>query len=82
MMTCEEAVAALWRHLEDDGAAEDALSLDDHLVLCRRCCGESEFAAMLRDLWMRAAADDGADALPPTARDRFERTLAALGEAP
>jgi predicted anti-sigma-YlaC factor YlaD len=82
MMSCDEAVAALWRHLEDEAAGGDTLALDDHLVRCRRCCGESAFAGMLRDLWVRAAADGGVDELPRAARERFEGTLAALGDAP
>ena len=73
-MTCDEAVAELWRHLEGDTASE--LALDDHLTRCRRCCGEAEFAEMLRDLWARTSGD----VLPDAVRLRLEGTLATLGE--
>lgn len=77
MMTCDDAVDALWRHIEGDDGERDVTALDDHLGRCRRCCGEAEFAALLRQLWIRTAGDS----LPDAVQDRFERTLAALAES-
>lgn len=73
MMSCQEAVAALWRHLEDPAPGDDA-GLSDHLGRCRRCCGEAEFAGMLQDLWARTSTE----VVPAPARERFEALLASL----
>lgn len=74
MMSCQEAVTALWRHLEDPVPDGDGARLEDHLGRCRRCCGEADFAGMLRDLWARTPSD----VVPAPARDRFEALLASL----
>jgi anti-sigma factor (TIGR02949 family) len=50
MMSCDEAVRRLWAYLEEELDARDAGRVEDHLALCRRCCGEAEFAAALRDV--------------------------------
>lgn len=50
MITCDEAVRRLWSYVDGDLAPDDSARVDDHLALCRRCCGEAEFTAALRDL--------------------------------
>lgn len=73
-MTCDEAVAQLWRHLEERDGDVVAADLDEHLGRCRNCCGEAEFAGLLTDLWTRASTD----ALPPSIGERFEGLLTTL----
>ena len=48
MITCSEAVYQLWAYL--DGAIEEAdrAAIEEHLSVCKRCCGEAEFADELR----------------------------------
>lgn len=81
MLSCEEAVDQLWRHLETDavgggtaGARGSDPDLDGHLALCRQCCGEADFAQMLRELWISSSVD----ALPDDVGARFERFLSEL----
>jgi anti-sigma factor (TIGR02949 family) len=50
VISCDEAVRRLWEYLEDELPADDRGRVDGHLALCRRCCGEAEFTAALRDL--------------------------------
>ena len=73
MISCAEAVRQLWEYL--DGAAGQAQSaaIEEHLSLCRRRCGEAEFAAELRT-FLAAHADDD---IPPQVHARL---LAALGQ--
>lgn len=76
MISCEEAVRRLWEHLElPPSVAEQAL-LDAHLALCRRCCGEAEFATELRDVLQRLPPED----LPPDAARRLEKLITQLEE--
>ena len=48
MISCSDAVRQLWDYL--DGAVEesDRSAIEEHLGLCRRCCGELEFSEELR----------------------------------
>jgi hypothetical protein len=55
MITCSEAVTQLWEYL--DGA----------LGVCRRCCGEVEFAEELKEFM----AHHGSDSLPEDVRTRL-----------
>lgn len=50
MISCDDAVRRLWEYLDNDLAADDRGRVENHLALCRRCCGEAEFAAALQDL--------------------------------
>ena len=76
MISCEEAVRRLWEHLElPPSVAEQAL-LDAHLALCRRCCGEAQFATELRGVLRRLPPED----LPPEAAQRFEQLIRQLEE--
>ena len=73
MISCAEAIRQLWEYL--DGAADQAESaaIEEHLSICRRCCGEAEFAGELRT-FLAAHADDG---IP---HDVHVRLLTALGQ--
>lgn len=50
MISCSEAVRRLWEYLDQELDRGEQVQVEDHLALCRRCCGEAEFAGALRDL--------------------------------
>jgi anti-sigma factor (TIGR02949 family) len=78
VITCAEAVRQLWEYL--DGVADHAqtAALEEHLSLCRRCCGEAEFAAELRSFLVAHASDD----IPPQAHARLLAALAQITGQP
>lgn len=78
MISCAEAVRQLWEYL--DGAAGQAQSaaIQEHLSLCRRCCGEAEFAAELRG-FLAAHADHD---IPPQVQARLLAALVQITDQP
>ncbi|MPZ88371.1 MAG: zf-HC2 domain-containing protein [Nitriliruptorales bacterium] len=48
MITCAEAVGRLWAYLERELDVAGRAQVEAHLDVCRRCCGEVEFAEELR----------------------------------
>jgi mycothiol system anti-sigma-R factor len=48
MISCAEAVRQLWEYLDGAVDAATRARVEEHLGLCRRCCGELEFAEELR----------------------------------
>ena len=74
MISCAEAVRRLWEHLELAPTVTEQALLDAHLALCRRCCGEAEFAAQLRAVLRRQPAEDP----PPLVAQRFEALITQL----
>lgn len=76
MISCEEAVRRLWERLELPPSPADQTLLDAHLALCRRCCGEAQFAAELRGVLRRSAPGE----LPPDAAERLEALIRQLEE--
>ena len=77
MISCEEAVRRLWEHVERTATPREAALLEEHLALCRRCCGEAGFAAELRGLLRRTPAPE----LPGDAAARLEALVADLERA-
>ena len=76
MIACREAVERLWSYLDRniDRAQED--ELEQHLGLCRHCCGELEFAKQVRSK-LASSADTPLEA---TARQRLQKFAQRLGE--
>jgi anti-sigma factor (TIGR02949 family) len=74
LIPCGEAVRRLWDYADSALSPEDAAAVEEHLLFCRRCCGELEFATELRALLRSHAKDD----LPPRVRHRLERFLEEL----
>lgn len=76
MITCAEAVRALWDYL--DGVVEEAerAPIEEHLAFCRRCCGEVEFAHELRAFLVAQAGEE----FPADVRQRLTVTLDTLEE--
>jgi anti-sigma factor (TIGR02949 family) len=74
MISCSQAVSQLWDYVEGavEGAQRDAL--DEHLGVCRRCCGEVEFTEELR----RFLAHHGDEDLPPEVKSRLTSFLKEL----
>jgi mycothiol system anti-sigma-R factor len=75
VITCAEAVRELWNYL--DGLVDEPQreAVEEHLGVCRRCCGELEFAEELRGFLARHAGEE----MPPDVRARLTATLDELG---
>lgn len=58
MISCSEAVRQLWEYLDNELGADDRSRVEQHVALCRRCCGEAEFTAALRDLLRSSAGPE------------------------
>ncbi len=54
MISCTEAVRHLWEYLEEDLDDVNQQQVEEHLAVCRRCCGEAEFAGALRNFMTSA----------------------------
>ena len=67
MISCSEAVRQLWDYLDGAVDGPQKAAIEEHLGVCRRCCGEVEFAEELRNFLSNHAADD----LPPDVRARM-----------
>lgn len=48
MISCRDAVRQLWEYLDGAVAEPDRHAIEEHLSVCKRCCGEVEFAEELR----------------------------------
>ena len=75
MISCSEAVRQLWEYLDGALDATDRALVEEHLGLCRRCCGELEFAEELRRFLASSAHED----LPDDVLRRLNQTLEELG---
>jgi mycothiol system anti-sigma-R factor len=76
VITCAEAVEQLWEYL--DGTIDDSRreAIEEHLSVCRRCCGEVEFAEELRAFLAAHAAEE----IPDDVRTRLAATLDEIVE--
>lgn len=76
MIACRDAVERLWTYLDRalDRTREE--ELEQHLGLCRHCCGELEFAKQVRAK-LKTTADTP---LAPTARERLDAFVEGLGK--
>jgi mycothiol system anti-sigma-R factor len=75
VITCRDAVTRLWAYLDQNLGRLGEAELEDHLGLCRHCCGELEFAKQLRERLRRSGASS---AMPADIRARLERRLKDL----
>ena len=71
MIDCSDAVRRLWDYLEGAVGEADRQAIEEHLDVCKRCCGEAEFATELRDFLVSHAGDE----LPKDAKDRLTTFL-------
>lgn len=75
MIACKEAVERLWDYLDRHLGEREELEIDQHLGLCRHCCGELEFAKQVRSKLSDAATPP----LPGETRSRLEGMLRRIG---
>jgi len=78
VINCKEAVARLWAYLDRHLERVQERELEEHLGLCRHCCGELEFARQIRE---RLKGSGAADPVPDEARARFDTLLGGLEKA-
>jgi len=76
MIACHDAVERLWSYLDRNLDRTQDQELEEHLGLCRHCCGELEFAKQVRT----KLADSAQTPLPPGARERLQKFVQRLGE--
>lgn len=74
MISCSEAVRDLWNYLDGLVDESERAAVEEHLSVCRRCCGELEFAEELRGFLARNADEE----LPPAVHARLRATLTEL----
>jgi mycothiol system anti-sigma-R factor len=74
MISCAEAVERLWAYLDGALTADDKAALEQHLGICRVCCGEAEFARELRGFLARSAGEE----IPDDVRARLIASLDEL----
>lgn len=72
MIDCREAVARMWAYLSHGLDTHDEDTLEEHLEVCQRCCGELEFSRQLREM----VAQTGTRPMPPAVRSRIEALVA------
>lgn len=75
MIECKEAVKRLWEYVDRNLERRRAEELEQHLGLCRHCCGELEFAQQVRAKLSETATTP----LPADTRTRLETMLRRLG---
>jgi hypothetical protein len=71
VISCSQAVKQLWDYVAGAVDGPQRAALEEHLGVCRRCCGEVEFAAELAEFLER----HGEVALPQDARSRLNSYL-------
>lgn len=74
MITCDQAVRQLWEYVERELDQPNRERVEEHLALCRRCCGEMEFAEELRAFMAQRTKVD----LPPQIAAKFDHLLDKL----
>jgi anti-sigma factor (TIGR02949 family) len=79
MIDCREAVRRMWAYFEHALEPAQGSELEEHLVTCRRCCGELEFGRQLRAM---VASRHREPVMPPEVRSRIELLLAGLESVP
>ncbi len=75
MIACREAVDRLWTYLDRSLDRSREAELEQHLGLCRHCCGELEFAKQVRG----KLKESGEAQLAPDAKERLATFVARLG---
>jgi mycothiol system anti-sigma-R factor len=75
MIACKEAVERLWDYLDRHLEEREETQLEQHLGLCRHCCGELEFAKQVRS----KLSDSATIQVPEDTRRRLETMVRKLG---
>ena len=74
MISCSDAVRQLWAYLDGAVGQADREAIEEHLSVCKRCCGEAEFADELRKLLASQAYEE----LPQATRTRLSAFIDEL----
>jgi anti-sigma factor RsiW len=74
VISCADAVHELWNYLDGLVDESERAAVEEPLSVCRRCCGELEFAEELRGFLARNADEE----LPPAVHARLHATLTEL----
>ncbi len=74
MFSCSDAVRRLWEYVEGALDSSERAEVEEHLSLCRRCCGEVEFAQELRLVLSKQAREE----IPAEVRSRLTAYLEEL----
>jgi anti-sigma factor (TIGR02949 family) len=75
MISCKEAVSRLYAYLDRNLGRVPEAEMEEHLKVCRHCCGELEFAKQVRAALRRPGT---ATALDPEMRRHIEGYLTEL----
>jgi anti-sigma factor (TIGR02949 family) len=75
VIPCKDAVSRLWEYLDRNVGRVREAELEEHLGLCRHCCGELEFAKQLRGL---LKPSNLGDELTPEVRARLDGFVKGL----
>ena len=73
MISCKDAVSRLYAYLDRHLGQVPESEVEEHLKLCRHCCGELEFAKQVR-----AKLRQGSAEAPTEVRSRLETFLEEL----
>jgi anti-sigma factor (TIGR02949 family) len=77
VINCKDAVSRLWAYLDRNIERIHEAELEEHLGLCRHCCGELEFAKQLRAV----LRDSGSTSMSTAdVRERLETFLKGVGK--
>lgn len=74
MISCSDAVRQLWEYLDGEVGEADREAIEEHLNVCKRCCGEAEFAEELRNFLARQDSEE----LPRATRERLSAFMDQL----
>jgi len=74
MISCTDAVRQLWDYLDGAVGEDDRRAIEEHLDVCKRCCGEAEFATELRGFLGAHAYEE----LPSETKSRLTSFLEQL----
>lgn len=77
MIKCKEAVSRLWTYLDRNIDRIHEAELEEHLGLCRHCCGELEFAKQMRTMLLGSGS---ASEITPDIRTRLGTFLEDVGK--
>lgn len=79
MISCKDAVSRLYAYLDRNLGRIPEAEVEEHLKLCRHCCGELEFAKQVRAALRRPGT---ATVLSPEVRTRIEAYVKRLENKP
>jgi predicted anti-sigma-YlaC factor YlaD len=79
VISCKTAVSRLYAYLDRNLGRVPESEVEEHLKLCRHCCGELEFAKQVRAALRRPGA---ATALTPDVRAHIDAYLKELKNEP